>query len=50
MKLEFIPNKLVFSVEGTGALPLKEVLFKATEVFLEKRDEFDEELKEGSID
>ncbi|MHA1584620.1 MAG: DNA-directed RNA polymerase subunit D [Promethearchaeota archaeon] len=50
VKLEFIPNKFVFTVEGTGALPLKEVLSKATEVFLEKLDEFDEELKDASID
>ncbi|MHA1521077.1 MAG: DNA-directed RNA polymerase subunit D [Promethearchaeota archaeon] len=45
IKIEFEPNKFVFTVEGTGALPLKEVFTRATEVFLEKLDEFEEQLR-----
>ncbi len=43
--IEFVPNKFIFTVEGTGALPLKEVFTRATEVFLEKLEEFEEQLK-----
>lgn len=34
------PNKYIFSVEGTGALPVKTILEKACDIFVEKIDEF----------
>lgn len=48
--IEFVPNKYVFTVEGSGALPLKEVFTRATEVFLEKLDELEEQLKSTKIE
>ena len=35
--INYVPNKFVFTVEGTGALPLKDVFTRAVEVFLEKK-------------
>ena len=49
IKVGFIPNRFVFTVEGTGALPIKDVLNKAIEIFLAKVDEFDEQLKKVKI-
>ncbi len=48
--IEFEPNKFVFTVEGTGSLPLKEIFTKAIEIFLEKLDEFEDQLKSVSIE
>ncbi|MHA1720137.1 MAG: DNA-directed RNA polymerase subunit D [Promethearchaeota archaeon] len=45
IKIDYVPNKFVFTIEGTGALPIKEILSKAVEIFLEKIDEFEEQLK-----
>ena len=48
--IEFEPNKFVFNVEGTGALPLKEIFARAVEVFLEKLDEIEDQLRTDEID
>jgi len=49
IKIDYIPNKFVFTIEGTGALPIKEILSKAVEIFLEKLDEFEDQLKKVVI-
>jgi DNA-directed RNA polymerase subunit D len=46
VKIDFVPNKFIFTVEGTGALPITEILKRAVEIFLEKCDEFEEQLRE----
>lgn len=38
--VEYVKNKYVFTVEGSGALPIKEVLLKATDILEAKIDEF----------
>ncbi|RLI63459.1 MAG: DNA-directed RNA polymerase subunit D [Promethearchaeia archaeon] len=50
IKFDFESNKFVFTVEGTGSLPLKEVFSKAIEIFIEKLDEFEEQLKSVEIE
>jgi hypothetical protein len=50
LKINYIPNKFVFTVEGTGALPLKEIFTRAVEIFLEKTDEFEDQLKMVKIE
>jgi len=49
VKIGHIPNKFIFTTEGTGALTMKEIFTRAVEIFLEKLDEFDEELKNVQI-
>ncbi len=41
IKEEAEPNKFIFTIEGTGALPLKEVLEVGLDLFIEKVDEID---------
>jgi DNA-directed RNA polymerase subunit D len=45
VKVNSSTKNFIFTVEGTGALPLKEIFSKAIEIFLEKIDEYDEQLK-----
>ena len=45
IKVDYVPNKFIFTIEATGALPIKEILGKAIEIFLEKLDEFEDQLK-----
>ncbi len=47
--VNYVPNKFIFTIEGTGSLPIKEILSKAVEIFLEKLDEFDDQLKKVVI-
>ncbi|MHA1512175.1 MAG: DNA-directed RNA polymerase subunit D [Promethearchaeota archaeon] len=49
IKENFVPNKYIFTIEATGALPIKEILSKAIEIFLEKLDEFEDQLKKVVI-
>ena len=46
VKVNYTPNKYIFTVEGTGALPIGEILKRAVEIFLEKCEEFEEQLRE----
>ena len=46
VKIAWVPDKFIFTVEGTGALPVQEILKRAVEIFLEKCDEFEEQLRE----
>ncbi|MHA1339414.1 MAG: DNA-directed RNA polymerase subunit D [Promethearchaeota archaeon] len=41
INVDYIPNKYVFVIEGTGALPIKTILEKAIEILLEKVEEFE---------
>ncbi|MHA1727498.1 MAG: DNA-directed RNA polymerase subunit D [Promethearchaeota archaeon] len=41
IEVNWVPNKYIFIVEGTGALPIKTILEKACEVFIEKVEEFE---------
>jgi len=45
----YIPEKFIFTVEGTGALPIQQILEKAAEVFVAKVDEFEERLNKVKI-
>ena len=45
----FVPDKFIFTMEGSGALDLKDVLRKAIEIFIEKVDELDEQLGKVKI-
>lgn len=49
IKVGFIPEKFIFSLEGTGALPIQQILEKAAAVFSEKLEEFDARLKDLKI-
>ncbi len=49
IKVDYVPNKFIFTIEATGALPIKEILSKAIEIFLEKLDEFEDQLKKVVI-
>ncbi len=49
IKVSYIPNKFVFTVEGSGSVPLKDVFSKGVEVFLEKVDEFEDQLSDLEI-
>ncbi len=49
IQTNYTPNKFIFTIEGTGALPIKEILSKAIEIFLEKLDEFEDQLKKVVI-
>jgi len=49
IKLDYVPNRFIFSMEGSGVLPLKDILNKAVEIFLEKLDEFEDQLKNVEI-
>ncbi|MCP4761771.1 MAG: DNA-directed RNA polymerase subunit D [archaeon] len=43
------PNKFVFSVEGTGALPIKEILQRALDELVEKVEEFEGNIKDKEL-
>jgi DNA-directed RNA polymerase subunit D len=49
VKINYIPNKFIFTVEGTGALPLKEIFSKSVEIFLEKLNEVEDQMSEIEI-
>ncbi len=48
--IDDVPNKFVFTVEATGALPLKDIFKVAVDVFLEKLDEFEDQLRTVPIE
>ena len=48
-KVDFEKNKYIFTVEGTGALPIKTILTKALEIFLSKVEEFESNLKDKTL-
>ena len=50
IRVNSVPNKCVFTVEGSGALPIKDSFKVAIDVFLEKLDEFDDQLKNLKIE
>jgi DNA-directed RNA polymerase subunit D len=50
LKINYVPNKVIFSLEGSGALEPKEICLKAVEVFLEKLDEFEDQLHSLDIE
>jgi DNA-directed RNA polymerase subunit D len=49
VKVGSIPNKYIFVVEGTGALPIKTILEKACEIMVEKCEEFQSNLKNPEL-
>jgi len=49
IKVTAVPNKYLFVVEGTGALPIKTVLEKACEIMVEKCEEFQSNLKNPEL-
>lgn len=47
--LSWQEDKYIFTLEGTGALQLKEILIKATEIFIEKVEEFEGNLSNPEL-
>jgi DNA-directed RNA polymerase subunit D len=47
---DFYTDKFIFTIESSGALDIKEILLKAVEIFLEKIEEFDSQLKKVKIE
>ncbi|MHA1819234.1 MAG: DNA-directed RNA polymerase subunit D [Promethearchaeota archaeon] len=48
-KVGYVPNKYIFTVEGTGALPIKEILLKATDILIEKIEEFESNVNDKEL-
>jgi DNA-directed RNA polymerase subunit D len=49
IKVSYTPNKFIFTIEGTGAHNIQDVLSKAVQIFLEKADEFEERINKAKI-
>jgi len=49
IKVSYTPNKFIFTIEGTGAHAIQDVLDKAVQIFLEKTDEFEDRINKAKI-